>query len=388
MESQSFFTQAFAINLIRYLVLAGIPFLVFYVLFPDKVATLKIQSRLAKRRDFIREILHSLKNVVIFVGVGLLLLKTPVSEYTLYYRDIHAYGWWWIPVSVLISLIIHDTYFYWLHRTIHHPRLFKTFHLLHHKSVNPSPLASYSFNFLEGVLEAMVLVPVLMLVPLHPLSLLIFSTLAFAINVYGHLGYEVAPRWFRHSFLFEILNTSVHHNLHHSRFKGNYGLYFRFWDRLMDTENPHYVEEYDRVQARRFGKKEHPHTTHASKASLILLLLTLSASGLQAQNGIEGRWIDAEEGGVIHIYEEGGKYFGRLDSVFNPLDRAKVEGKRIMIFSDFEWQTGQSYCCGTIRMPRYGITAEGSLNLREEDLLEVSGSYGFISRTRTLQRLR
>lgn len=388
MENLSFFTQAFAINLIRYLVLAGIPFLVFFVLFPDKVIKLKIQSRLAKRQDFIRELIHSVKNMAIFVGVGLMLLKTPVREYTLYYRDIHDYGWWWIPVSVLISLIIHDTYFYWLHRTIHHPRLFKPFHLLHHKSVNPTPLASYSFNFLEGVLEALVLLPLLVLVPLHPLSFLIFTTLAFAINVYGHLGHEIAPRWLRHTFLFEILNTSVYHNLHHSRFKGNYGLYFRFWDRLMGTENPRYVEEYDRIQTRRFGKEAHPRSARTSKATLIFLLLTLSVSGLQAQHSIEGRWMDAEQGGVILIYEEGGKYFGRLDSVLNPAEREQVEGKRIMIFSDFERQHSQSYCCGTIWMPRFGITVEGTMTLREEDLLEVSGSSGFISRTRTLQRLR
>ncbi|MHA4894836.1 sterol desaturase family protein [Pedobacter sp. PWIIR3] len=48
------------------------------------------------------------------------------------------------------------------------------------------------------------------------------------------------------------MNTSIHHNLHHSKFKGNYGLYFRFWDRLMGTENPNYVKEYDRIQNQRF----------------------------------------------------------------------------------------------------------------------------------------
>jgi lathosterol oxidase len=387
MESHSLFTLPFAINLARYLIMAGIPFLAFYVLFPEKVAKLKIQSRLARRGDFIREFLHSVKNMAIFVAVGLLILKTPLSEFTLYYRDIHAYPWWWIPVSVLLSLVIHDTYFYWLHRSIHHPRLFKTFHLLHHKSVNPSPLASYSFNFLEGVLEALVLVPILVLVPLHPLGLLIFTTLALGINVYGHLGYELAPRWLRRTFLFELLNTSVHHNLHHSRFKGNYGLYFRFWDRLMGTEHPLYVQEYDRVQARRFGKKEPIDPSHTSKTTLVLLFLTITLCSLQAQSGIEGRWIDAQEGGVIAIYEEEGRYYGRLDSVFDAADRAKVEGKRIMVFSDFEWQKDQSYCCGTIRMPRYGITVKGRMNLREEDVLEVSGSYGFISRSRTLRRL-
>jgi len=85
---------------------------------------------------------------------------------------------------------------------------------------------------------------------------LLFTIVAFGINVYGHLGYEIAPKWFRRTWLFEIMNTSVHHNLHHSKFIGNYGLYFRFWDRLMKTENPDYVKSYDALMAKRAEKKE------------------------------------------------------------------------------------------------------------------------------------
>jgi len=89
----------------------------------------------------------------------------------------------------------------------------------------------------------------------HPLAFLLFTIVAFVINVYGHLGYEIAPKWFRHSFLFEIVNTSTHHNIHHKKIEGNYGLYFRVWDRLMGTENPNYVKDYDEIQLRRFGSK-------------------------------------------------------------------------------------------------------------------------------------
>jgi len=140
-----------------------------------------------------------------------------------------------------------------MHRTVHHPKLFRHIHLVHHKSVNPSPWASYSFHFTEGVLEAMIAPIILFLIPMHPLSLLLFTFVAFMMNVYGHLGYEILPKWFRHSFLFQIINTSTHHNLHHEKFEGNYGLYFRIWDRLMGTENPDYVKEYDKIQERRFG---------------------------------------------------------------------------------------------------------------------------------------
>lgn len=244
------------INVTRYFLLAGIPFLIVYKFFPRLFSPSKIQNRLAKRKDFIREILYSLQTTLILAAIGLLIFKTPLSGFTQVYHQISDFPWWWIPVSVVLALIVHDTYFYWMHRTVHHPKLFRHVHLVHHKSVNPSPWAAYSFHFFEGVLEAMVAPLILFLIPMHPLSLFLFTLLAFTFNVYGHLGYEVAPKWFRNSFLFSIFNTSTHHNIHHGKFKGNYGLYFRIWDRAMGTEHPDYVKEYDKIQARRFGTPE------------------------------------------------------------------------------------------------------------------------------------
>ncbi|NRB47922.1 MAG: sterol desaturase family protein [Saprospiraceae bacterium] len=253
MEHNSNLWIPFVINFFRYLIMAGLPFLIFYKLFPASFSKSKIQDRFAKQKDFIREILHSLQTTMVIAVVGLLILKTPLSAYTLVYKDLFTYSLWWIPISVFLALVVHDTYFYWMHRLVHHPWFYRRVHLVHHKSVNPSPWASYSFHLYESFLEAMIAPIILCLVPLHPLSLLLFTTIAFAFNVYGHLGYEIAPRWFRHSFLFELMNTSTHHNVHHEKVKGNFGLYFRVWDRLMGTEYPEYVQEYDVIQDRRFG---------------------------------------------------------------------------------------------------------------------------------------
>ena len=90
---------------------------------------------------------------------------------------------------------------------------------------------------------------------MHPVALIFFALFAYSFNVYGHLGYEIVPRWFRKSIFFEIMVTSVHHNLHHHKFIGNYGYYFRFWDRLMGTENPDYIKVFDEIQRKRFGVK-------------------------------------------------------------------------------------------------------------------------------------
>lgn len=240
---------------LRYFIIAGVFFGVFYFFFPKQLQHFKIQQRLATGKDFLREIGHSLQTTLVLSVLAFVVLFTPFKQYTLVYDQLSDYPVWYVGVSVVLSLIVHDTYFYWMHRALHHPRLFRLTHLVHHQSTNPSPWTSYSFHLIEAFTEGAVLLLIVMILPMHTLGIVLFTIAGFVINVYGHLGYEIAPRWFRKSPLFELFNTSVHHNIHHSKFKGNYGLYFRVWDRLMGTEHPDYVKEYDRVQARRFGQK-------------------------------------------------------------------------------------------------------------------------------------
>ena len=249
--------SVFSISVVRYFTLAGIPFALFYLLMPDKLGKFKIQQKLVTKKDFIREVWHSMQSTLVFSMIAVGLVFTPLQQYTRIYTHINDFPLWYVAVALLLSLIIHDTYFYWMHRLLHHKKLFKLAHLVHHKSTNPSPWTSYSFHILEAITEGLVLVPIVVLIPMHPLTILLFTITGFIINVYGHLGYEIMPQSFRSTWAFEILNSSVHHNMHHSKFKGNYGLYFRIWDRVMGTEHPDYVKEYDRLQAQRFNQIPH-----------------------------------------------------------------------------------------------------------------------------------
>lgn len=252
----------FSISLFRYVLIAGIPFLIFYVIFSHRLENFRIQKRLAKKKDFIREVLHSLQTTFIFAIIAFIVMYTPFREYTLMYTELSSYPVWYLPVSLVVSLIIHDTYFYWMHRLMHHPKIYKHTHLLHHKSIIPSPWASYSFGIIEAVAEGLILVLSALILPMHNITVVLFTIVGFVINVYGHLGYEIAPRALRRSMLFEIINTSTHHNMHHSRFIGNYGLYFRFWDKVMGTEIKDYVQEYDRLESRRYrGIRKKNHNT-------------------------------------------------------------------------------------------------------------------------------
>lgn len=248
----------FGLSAVRYFLIAGVPFAIFYIALPSKVNRLKIQQRLATKKDFLREIWYSMQSTLVFTLISVAILLTPLRRFTQVYTNINDFPLWYLGATVLIGLVIHDTYFYWMHRLLHHDKLFKLTHLVHHRSTNPSPWTSYSFHLLEAVAEGLVLVILVCVMPMHPLGVLLFTIAAFGINVYGHLGYELMPRNFRHSWLFGVLNSSVYHNLHHSKFKGNYGLYFRIWDRVMGTEHPDYVKEYDKIQLRRFGPESVP----------------------------------------------------------------------------------------------------------------------------------
>lgn len=378
-----------AINIIRYFLFAGIPFLIFYIKFPQFFMKNKIQSRFAKRKDFIREILHSTQTTFILAGVGLLMMKTPLFEYTQVYKNISDLPLAWIPLSLILALILHDTYFYWMHRLIHHPKLFKHIHLTHHKSVNPSPWTSYSFHFLEALLESLVAPLILFLIPMHPIALLLFAFSSFLINVYGHLGYEIAPRWLRHSLFFEILNTSTHHNYHHEKFNGNYGLYFRVWDRIMKTEHPDYVKQYDQIQERRFNDVKTSKSPWQT-GFLVLLVLGIGLFNLRAKSdgSIEGKWKDEKTGGIISIYEEEGLYFGRLLGSDKAEDDKKIKEKGpIYILKNFKKESETKYCCGSIFQPLEKRTVSGTLILEEENMLKINGKYAGFTGSRIWKRI-
>jgi lathosterol oxidase len=243
-------------NARNYFVLAGLGFLIFYVVLKKKIFFKKIQMRFVKRKEYIREIIFSVISIMIFTLPPVIMLKIDsIRQHTTYYADIATYGWLYFFAAFPIMLFVHDTYFYWLHRLIHHKTLFRYIHLIHHKSTNPSPWAAYSFHPFEAILEAGIFVVFLFIMPINDIHLLVFFIFSLTYNVYGHLGYELYPKGFNKTWVGKWINTSVNHNMHHQYFKGNYGLYFTFWDRVMHTVRPDYDERFNEVKARKKEKK-------------------------------------------------------------------------------------------------------------------------------------
>ncbi|MBC7793537.1 MAG: sterol desaturase family protein [Clostridia bacterium] len=146
----------------------------------------------------------------------------------------------WSVLAVPMLLLVHDTWFYWMHRALHTKALFRRFHKQHHLSIDPSPLTSFAFHPAEAVAESFFIILVFLVVPLPRASMIIFQLIAFGVNIYGHLGIELLPRSFAASPLFQLLNTTTHHHQHHRCANANFGLYFNVWDRILGTNHPDY----------------------------------------------------------------------------------------------------------------------------------------------------
>lgn len=232
---------------ISYFLLAGFAWLTLHVALTRWVAHRRISAKVPTARQMSREVLYSLRSLVVYGLVGGLLVFAVRSRWTLIYFRIEAYGWTWFCVSVGLCMLIHDTYFYWTHRLMHHPKLFRLFHHTHHLSTNPSPWAAYSFSPLEAVVQAGIAPLLAFVLPLHPLALSVFLLLQISYNVLGHCGFELYPTWFVRSWCGRIMNTTTHHSQHHETNHCNYGLYFNFWDHLLGTNHGQYVERFEDV---------------------------------------------------------------------------------------------------------------------------------------------
>lgn len=210
----------------------------------------KIQKRKATAADKKREFFASLRSLVVYTIVA-----TPtfylIHNGILPSKVIHGAGLLQSLAYFALLIVVHDAWFYWTHRTMHHRVLFKTLHKLHHKSVAPTPFAAYAFNVGEAVVQAVFVVAWIMVIPTPRASIVLFMTAVMVRDVINHAGTELFPRSAIDHWFWGKIITATHHDLHHSGGLGyNFGLYFTWWDRLMKTEHPSYRERFLEVTSR------------------------------------------------------------------------------------------------------------------------------------------
>ena len=218
-----------AIVAVRYLITSGL----------FALATRRVKPGLYDKlnRQIRTEIRWSLASAAIYgAPAGVMAWGWQNRGWTQIYTDFADYPLWYLPLSLLLYLLLHDTWFYWTHRWMHQPRLFKIAHAVHHASRPPTAWAAMSFHPLEAITGAVVIPALVFMVPIHVAMLGVVLTIMTIMGVTNHMGWEMFPRALVHSQLGKWLITASHHQRHHEAYTCNYGLYFRFWDKLCGTD--------------------------------------------------------------------------------------------------------------------------------------------------------
>ncbi|OYX61237.1 MAG: sterol desaturase [Sphingomonadales bacterium 32-64-17] len=183
------------------------------------------------------EIFWSLASAAIYgVPAGIVAWGWQERGWTRIYTGWTDYPLWYLPLSLFLYLFLHDTWFYWTHRWMHRPAVFRVAHAVHHASRPPTAWAAMSFHPVEAVTGAVVIPALVFFIPIHIAMLGTVLAIMTLMGVTNHMGWEMFPRALVHSRLGHWLITASHHHRHHENYRCNYGLYFRFWDHLCGTD--------------------------------------------------------------------------------------------------------------------------------------------------------
>ncbi len=156
------------------------------------------------------------------------------------YTKTSQYGLWYLVVSFILVLLLQDTYFYFIHRLLHRPKLFKWLHRGHHRSVEPTPWTSFAFDPPEAIIQAIFLLVTVFVIPLHYITFLGILMTMTLWSIINHLGFELLPCSSRYNWLTKWFIGAKHHLIHHQKYNTHYGLYFTFWDELLHTQDSNY----------------------------------------------------------------------------------------------------------------------------------------------------
>ena len=188
-------------------------------------------------RQIRREVGWSLVSAAIYgIPAGLVLWGWAHHGWTRIYADWSAYPLWYAPLSFMLYLLAHDTWFYWTHRALHRPALFRRYHAVHHAGRRPTAWTAMSFHPGESVTGAVIIPLLVFLIPIH---IGVLGAVLMVMTVFGvtnHLGWEIFPRGWIRGGAGRWIITASHHQRHHEHYGCNFGLYFRHWDRWCGTD--------------------------------------------------------------------------------------------------------------------------------------------------------
>jgi sterol desaturase/sphingolipid hydroxylase (fatty acid hydroxylase superfamily) len=95
----------------------------------------------------------------------------------------------WFAVIWFFVPLLHEFHFFWIHRLIHHPYLYKKVHKVHHRNINPGPWSGLSMHPVEHLIYFSGFLYYLV-IPCHPIQILHHSLMVGISPAQGHTGFD------------------------------------------------------------------------------------------------------------------------------------------------------------------------------------------------------
>ena len=158
------------------------------------------------------------------------------------------------PVLIILTVLLLPAFtsmhFYWIHRMLHWPPLYKRVHYVHHRSINIGPWSGISMHPVEGaIFVSSVLIH--FIVPSHPVVVLLHLYVRAIGPALSHAGFEKIL--VRDGKLMDA--GHFHHQLHHRFFECNYGTPEMPWDEWFGSFHDGTDEATTRIRERK--RKRH-----------------------------------------------------------------------------------------------------------------------------------
>lgn len=146
-----------------------------------------------------------------------------------------------VAAHLLVFMLVEDVMFYWGHRTLHHPALYKHVHKLHHRYYHSVSIAAEFAHPVEFVIvNVLPFATGPLLMGSHLVTQYVWVVWRIGETVFNHSGYDLP---FSPWELLPFQGTAAAHDAHHSANTGNFGSFFRFWDWACGTAIPDAPEQ-------------------------------------------------------------------------------------------------------------------------------------------------
>ena len=152
---------------------------------------------------------------------------------------------WFVAVLLLTPVWI-SFHFYWIHRALHWPPLYRLAHALHHRNTNVGPWSGLSMHPIEHLMffSSVLIHWIIAAHPIHILFHLQHQALTAATSHTGFEGLVVKDKN-------RLALGTFHHQMHHRYFECNYGNLEVPWDKWFGSFHDGTDESHARFKERR-----------------------------------------------------------------------------------------------------------------------------------------